>query len=134
MRKGAMSPFTEPGSPGPTIPELLYPADGPHRPRSPEGLRDDSLRCAREEAESETRRWVELAGCAYWVSAYLSKSKMSNAQALEELIHGMPSGPHSRLLRLALLSSTDPMNTTLGVAMAAEAVADALKQITPVEE
>ena len=129
-----MSPFTEPGCPDPTIPELLYPADtGPHRPRSPEALRDEDLRRAREEAESETRRLVELAGCAYWVSAYLSKSKMSNGQGLEELIHGMPQGPHGKLLRLALLSSTDLIATAEGVGQAAEAIADALRQITPVE-
>ena len=133
MRKGVMSPFTEPGWPDPTIPEMLYPADkGPHRPRSPEGLRDDGLRRAREEAESEAKRWVQLAECAHWVSAYLSKSKISNAQALDDLVHGMPKGPHSTLLRLALLSSTDLIATTEGVAQAAEAIADALQQITPV--
>ena len=117
----------------PTIPELLYPSDdGPHRPRSPEGLRDASLRRAREEAESETKRWIELAECARCVSAYLSKSKISNAQALDDLVHGMPKGPHSTLLRLALLGSTDLITTTEGVAQAAEAIADALQQFTPV--
>ena len=132
MRKGEMSPHTEPGWPDPTIPELLYPADtGPHRPRTPEALRDEDLRRAREEAESETKRWVHLAEAAHWASAYLSKSKLSNAQALEELIHGMPSGPHAKLLRLALLSSDDLATTAEGVGQAAEAIADALRQITP---
>ena len=127
-----MSPHTD-GRPDPSIPEMLYPADtGPHRPRSPEALRDEDLRRARGEAESETKRWVHLAEAAHWVSAYLSKSRISNAQALDDLIHSMPSGPHAKLLRLALLSSTDLMSTAEGVGQAAEAIADALKQITPV--
>ena len=136
--KGAspMTPIATSESVGytdPTIPELLYPNDnGPHRPRSLEGLRDASLRRAREEAASETKRWLDLAGCAHCLSAHLSKSKISNAQALGELVHGMPKGPHSTLLRLALLSSTDLVATTEGVGQAAEAIADALKQITPV--
>ena len=128
-----MSPHTEPGWPDPTIPEMLYPADtGPHRSRSPEALRDEGLQCARREAENETKRWVQLAEAAHWVSADLSKSKISNAQALDDLVRDMPQGPHSKLLRLALLSSTDPIATTEGVAQAAEAIADALRQITPV--
>ena len=127
-----MSPHTD-GRPDPSIPEMLYPADtGPHRPRSPEALRDEDLRRARGEAECETKRWVHLAEAAHWVSASLSKSKISNAQALDDLVHNMPSGPHAKLLRLALLGSTDLIATTVGVGQAAEAIADALRQITPV--
>ena len=127
-----MSPYTD-GRPDPTIPEMLYPAEsGPHRPRSPEALRDEDLRRARGEAERETRRWAHLAETAFWVSSYLSKAKISNAQALDDLVHDMPSGPHAKLLRLALLSSTDLTATAEGVGQAAEAISEALQKITPV--
>ena len=127
-----MSPHTD-GRPDPTIPELLYPTDtGPHRPRSPEALRDDDLRRARFDAEREAKRWAHLAEAAHWVSAYLSKSRISNPQALDDLVRDMPSGPHAKLLRLALLSSTDLIATTEGVGQAAEAISDALQMITPV--
>ena len=127
-----MSPHAD-GRPDPTIPEMLYPTDtGPHRPRSPEALRDDDLRRARQDAESETKRWAGLAEAAFWVSSYLSKSKISQAQALDDLLHDIPSGPHAKLLRLALLSSTDLAATAEGVGQAAEVIADALQQITPV--
>ena len=127
-----MSPYTD-GRPDPTIPEMLYPAEtGPHRPRNPEALRDEDLRRARGEAESETKRWAGLAEAAFCVSSYLSKSKISQAQALDDLLHDIPSGPHAKLLRLALLSSTDLIATTEGVGMAAEAISDALRQITPI--
>ena len=127
-----MSPHID-GRPDPTIPEMLYPSEtGPHRPRSPEALRDEDLRRARGEAERETKQWAGLAEAAFWVSAYLSKSRISNAQALDDLVHDMPSGPHAKLLRLALLSSTDLMATAEGVGQAAEAISEALQQITPV--
>ena len=126
-----MSPYTD-DRPDPTIPELLYPADtGPHRPRSPEALRDEDLRRARGEAEREAKRWASLAEAAYWTSAYLSKSR-SNPQSVDDLVRDMPSGPHARLLRLALLCSADPVATAEGVGQAAEAIADALQLITPV--
>ena len=126
-----MSPYTD-GRPDPTIPEMLYPADMGPRRRSPEALRDENLRRARGEAESETKRWAGLAEAAFWVSSYLSKSKISQAQALDDLVRDMPQGPHAKLLRLALLSSTDLTATAEGVGQAAEAIADALQQITPV--
>ena len=122
-----MSPYTD-GRPDPTIPELLYPAET--GPRS-QALREDHRR-ARLEAEREAKRWAHLAEAAHWVSAYLSKSRTSNAQALDDLVHDMPSGPHAKLLRLALLSSTDLMATAEGVGQAAEAISEALQQITPV--
>ena len=125
-----MSPYTD-DRPDPTIPELLYPADtGPHRPRSPEALRDEDLRRARGEAEREAKRWAGLAEAAYWTSAYLSKSRISNPQALDDLVRDMPSGPHAKLLRLALLSSTDLIATAEGVGQAAEAISEALQQVT----
>ena len=123
-----MSPHTD-DRPDPTIPELLYPAEtGP--PRNPEALRED-LRRARGEAERETKRWAGLAEAAYWTSAYLSKSR-SSLKALEDLAHDMPSGPHARLLQLALLNSSDPVATAEGVGQAAEAISDALQLVTPV--
>jgi len=127
MGKGAMSPHTD-GRPDPTIPELLFPAEkGP--PRNPEALRED-LRRARGEAEREAKRWAGLAEAAYWASACLSKSR--SHQALDDLTRDMPSGPHARLLHLALLNSSDPVATAEGVGQAAEAISDALQMITPV--
>ena len=122
-----MSPYTD-GRPDPTIPELLFPAETGSR--NPEALRED-LRCARGEAEREAKKWAGLAEAAYWTSAYLSKSR-SNPQALDDLARDMPSGPHARLLHLALLSSADPVATAKGVGQAAEAISDALQLITPV--
>ena len=122
-----MSPYTD-GRPDPTIPELLFPAETGSR--GPEALRED-LRRARGEAEREAKRWAGLAGAAYRTSAYLSKS-MSNPKALEDLARDMPSGPHARLLQLALLNSADPVATAEGVGQAAEAISDALQMITPV--
>ena len=120
-----MSPHTD-GRPDPTIPELLFPAQ---TGRDLETARED-LRRARREAEREARRWAGLAEAAYWTSAYLSKSRSN--QALEDLAHDMPSGPHARLLHLALLNSADPVATAEGVGQAAEAISDALQLVTPV--
>jgi len=117
-----MSPHTD-GRPDPTIPELLY-ADAPRFE-----MRED-LRRARGEAEREAKRWAGLAEAAYWTSAYLSKSQSN--EALDDLTRDMPSGPHARLLHLALLNSTDPVATAEGVGQAAEAISDALQLITPV--
>ena len=121
-----MSPHTD-GRPDPTIPELLFPTET--GPRNPEALRED-LRRARGEAEREAKRWASLAEAAYWTSAYLSKSRSD--QALDDLARDMPSGPHARLLQLALLNSSDPVATAEGVGQAAEAISDALQMITPV--
>ena len=121
-----MSPYTD-GRPDPTIPELLFPAET--GPRNLEALRED-LRRARREAEREARKWAGLAEAAYWTSAYLSKSRSNHA--LEDLVRDMPSGPHARLLQLALLNSSDPVATAEGVGQAAEAISDALQMITPV--
>jgi len=114
-----MSPYTD-GRPDPTISELLFPT---------EALRED-LRRARQEAEREVKRWACLAEAAFWASTYLSKS--TNPQALDDLARDMPSGPHARLLHLALLNSADPVATAEGVGQAAEAISDAFQLITPV--
>ena len=116
-----MSPHTD-GRPDPTIPELLFPKTGREL--------SEELRRARREAEREARMWADLAEAAYWTSAYLSKTRSD--EALHDLVRDMPSGPHARLLQLALLNSKDPVATAEGVGQAAEAISDALQLITPV--
>ena len=60
----------------------------------------------------------------------LSKSKMSDIEALEAVLPCIPLiGPHARLLKLALLGSNDVLQTLGGVEHAAWAMADVMIEI-----
>ena len=118
----------------PSIPEFLVPPMGDHPPKSEEGLRDACLTRARREAEACTKDWLQLAEVSGSVLGRLSKIKILSAEALASVLSLMPSGPHARLLKLAMLSSVDLTTTLEGVVNAAATIGAAMKEVTPVED
>ena len=62
---------------------------------------------------------------------YLSKSRITEAHALKEVLGALPDGAVGKLLWRALMTSSDLSHTIMGVQEAAFAMPVALGQINP---
>jgi hypothetical protein len=90
-----------------------------------------SLCKALKRAERASSGWEDLSHGAAWVQNMLVKNRMTEAQALEEILPAIPRDAPGQLIRASLRESRDLATELDDVMQAADEMASAMRHIAP---
>jgi hypothetical protein len=94
-------------------------------------MANPSLCKALKRAERAGPGWEQLSHAASWNQHMLAKNRLTEAQALEEVLSAVPNDAQSQLVKASLQESTNLIMELDDLIQAAEEMAEVMRRIAP---